>query len=174
MSLTRSSSATASGNALPEQESAELYERWAIPSPGRPLFEAAMANLSPRSAAKVDTRNAIRGPLLLTAGGKDHTVPAAVTRSTMKLYRRSPAVTTYREFPDRGHTLALDHGWRDVAHMVLLWLKEQGSSAASAQPIMINATVSPASPPRVDHPRRSGPEGSVRRGRPRGRRRATV
>ena len=74
------------GNALPAQESAELYRRWAVPSPGKPLFEAASANLARRSPAKVDTGNKTRGPLLITAGGHDHTVPAAISRSTRKLY----------------------------------------------------------------------------------------
>src|SRR5712691_2780492 len=112
------------GNAVSAEESDQLYERWTIPSPGKPLFEAASANLSPRSPAKVNTDSATRGPLLLTAGGKDHTVPAAITKSTLKQYRRSPAVTHYKEFPDRGHSLALDSGWREVADTVLAWLKE--------------------------------------------------
>ena len=88
------------------------------------MFEAASANLSRRSPAKVNTGNATRGPLLLTAGGKDHTVPPAITKSTLKLYRKSPAVTDYKEFPDRGHSLALDNGWREVADTVLSWLKD--------------------------------------------------
>jgi non-heme chloroperoxidase len=111
------------GNAISAEESTELYQRWAIPSPGKPLFEAAFANFSPRSPAKVNTGNATRGPLLITGGGKDHTVPAAVSKSTLKLYRKSPAVTDYKEFPDRGHSLALDSGWREVADAVLAWLK---------------------------------------------------
>ncbi|MGH8775304.1 MAG: alpha/beta hydrolase [Jiangellaceae bacterium] len=113
------------GNALPETECAELYERWTIPSPGKPLFEAASANFFPNSPAKVDTGNPTRGPLLLIAGGRDHTAPASVTKTTLKLYRTSPAVTAYREFPDRGHSLALDHGWREVADSSLAWLKAQ-------------------------------------------------
>lgn len=113
------------GNAVSAAESAELYARWAIPSPGRPLFEAAAANLSPRSAAKVNTGNASRGPLLLTAGGRDHTVPPAITKSTLKLYRRSPAVTDFKEFPAKGHSLALDTGWHEVADFVLTWLEQQ-------------------------------------------------
>jgi non-heme chloroperoxidase len=112
------------GNALSAAESNELYERWTIPSPAKPLFEAAFANLSPRSPTKVRTDNATRGPLLLIAGGKDHTVPPAITRSTLKRYRKSPAVTDYKEFPDRGHSLALDSGWHEVADAVLSWLKQ--------------------------------------------------
>ena len=112
------------GNQLSAAESAELYERWTIPSPGKPLFEAAFANFSPNSPAKINIGNASRGPLLITAGGKDHTVPAAISRSTLKLYRKSSAVTELKEFPDSGHSLALDSGWRDVADAALAWLKE--------------------------------------------------
>jgi pimeloyl-ACP methyl ester carboxylesterase len=113
------------GNAVSASESKELYERWTIPSPGKPLFEAASANFSPHSPAKVATDNATRGPLLVTAGGRDHTVPPAISKSTLKQYRNSSAVTDYKEFPDRGHSLALDSGWRDVADSVLAWLKAQ-------------------------------------------------
>jgi non-heme chloroperoxidase len=113
------------GNALPAQESTELYERWTIPSPAKPLFEAAAANLTPRSPASADTRNKTRGPLLLIAGGNDHTVPASTTKSTRKLYHKSPAITDLREFNDRGHSLTIDHGWREIADEALAWLGER-------------------------------------------------
>ena len=113
------------GNALPAQESADLYERYAIPSPGKPLFEDALANFTPKSPAKVNTRNKTRGPLLITAGGQDHTVPQAVSMATRRLYHRSPAITDLREFPDRGHSLTIDHGWREVAQTVLDWLRQR-------------------------------------------------
>ena len=114
------------GNALTEEESNALYERWAIPSPARPLFEAASAALSPHSPAQVDTANQDRGPLLLTMGGKDHTVPEAITKSTLKQYRHSDAVTDLVEFTDRGHSLTIDSGWREVAEACLGWLTKQG------------------------------------------------
>jgi pimeloyl-ACP methyl ester carboxylesterase len=114
------------GNALPPEESDALWERWAIPAPGKPLFEAASANFSIHSPAKVDTGNPDRGPLLLIMGGRDHTVPEAITKSTLKQYRHSPAVTELMEFPDRGHSLTIDHGWRDVAEACLAWLRKQG------------------------------------------------
>jgi pimeloyl-ACP methyl ester carboxylesterase len=126
VSLTREQFRYSFGNAISEQESNELYDRWTIPSPGLPLFEAAFAAFARHSPAKVDTRNSTRGPLLVTAGGKDHTVPPAVSRSTVKLYRHSSAVTDHREFPDRGHSLIIDSGWRDVADAILHWLKEKG------------------------------------------------
>jgi len=82
-----------------------------------------MSNLSLHSPAKVDTANANRGPLLITAGGKDHTVPPAISRQTLRLYEHSPTVTDYKEFPDRGHSLTIDSGWREVADAALGWLK---------------------------------------------------
>jgi pimeloyl-ACP methyl ester carboxylesterase len=114
------------GNAIPEDESQQLFDAWAMPAPGRPLFEAASANFNPHSPAAVNTKNEGRGPLLLIAGGKDHTVPEVVTQATLKQYRHSSAVTDIIDFPDRGHSLTIDHGWRDVAQTSLDWLTKQG------------------------------------------------
>jgi pimeloyl-ACP methyl ester carboxylesterase len=111
------------GNAVSPEESDALFEKWSIPSPGKPLFEAASANFSIHSPAKVDTKNDDRGPLLLVMGGKDHTVPEAITKATFKLYRNSSAVTELVEFPDRGHSLTIDSGWREVADSVLSWIE---------------------------------------------------
>jgi pimeloyl-ACP methyl ester carboxylesterase len=116
------------GNAVSEGESDELYEQWTIPAPGKPLFQAAVANFSPRSPARVDTQNEHRGPLLLIMGGQDHTVPEVVTKATAKQYRHSAAVTELLEFPDRGHSLTIDSGWREVADACLAWLDKQGLS----------------------------------------------
>jgi pimeloyl-ACP methyl ester carboxylesterase len=113
-------------NTLSEDESKALYDAWTIPGPGRPLFEAAFAAFSRHSPDEVETGNADRGPLLLIAGGEDHTVPEAVTKSTFKQYQDSAAVTEFVEFPDRGHSLTVDHGWRDIADASLTWLKKQG------------------------------------------------
>ncbi len=126
VSLTAEQFRFAFGNAIPPEESDSLFEQWAIPAPGKPLFEAAAANFNPHSPAKVATDNSGRGPLLLIMGGKDNTVPEAVTKSTLKQYRHSEAVTEIFEFEDRAHSLTIDHGWRDVADKSLSWLKAQG------------------------------------------------
>ena len=118
------------GNALSDEESQQLFDAWTIPAPGRPLFEAAAANFSLHSPAAVQTRNEVRGPLLLVMGGRDHTVPEAITKSTLKQYRHSDAVTDLIEFDDRGHSLTIDSGWRDVADATLTWLDEQGLGGA--------------------------------------------
>lgn len=113
------------GNAVSAQESDQLHERWTIPATGKPLFQAAVANFSPHSPAKVDTDNSERGPLLLVMGGHDHTVPEAITQATLKQYRHSTAVTELVEFADRGHSLTIDAGWREVADACLSWLTTQ-------------------------------------------------
>jgi pimeloyl-ACP methyl ester carboxylesterase len=125
VSLTAEQFRYAFGNAVSEQESLALYDRWSIPAPGKPLFEAAAANFNPHSPAKVNTANESRGPLLLIAGGKDHTVPEAVVRATLKQYRHSHAVTDIIDFPDKAHSLTIDSGWREVAETSLSWLKGQ-------------------------------------------------
>jgi pimeloyl-ACP methyl ester carboxylesterase len=111
------------GNAVSPEESDKLWEQWAIPSPGKPLFEAAVSNFVPNSPAKVDTHNEGRGPLLLMMGGEDHTVPEAITKATLKQYRHSLAETDLMEFADRGHSLVIDSGWREIATASLSWLQ---------------------------------------------------
>ena len=130
VSLTAEQFRFAFGNAISEEESDALYEQWTIPAPGKPLFEAAAANFNPHSPAAVDTANSGRGPLLLMSGGKDHTVPESVTRSTLKQYRHSEAVTEFMTFPDRGHSLTVDAGWREVADAALSWLRAQNLAGA--------------------------------------------
>jgi alpha-beta hydrolase superfamily lysophospholipase len=120
------------GNALAPEESDALFERWAIPAPGRPLFEAAAANFSLHSPAAVETDNETRGPLLLVMGGRDHTVPEAITTATLKQYRHSTAVTDLLELPDRGHSLTVDAGWQEVADACLGWLDKHGLGPLAA------------------------------------------
>src|SRR5437764_3137309 len=112
-------------NALSEDEAHQLYDRYAVPGSGTPLFQAAAANLNPWTEDQVNTRNPKRGPLLLIAGEKDHTVPLAVITAAYKLQQHNPAVTEFREIPNRGHSLIIDHGWRDVAEIALAFIAQQ-------------------------------------------------
>src|SRR3954451_3575665 len=123
VSLTQKEFRFGFGNALSEEESDALFDKWTIPSPARPLFQAAAANFVMHSQAKVNTANDERGPLLLISGTADHTVPDVVTRSTLKQYRGSTAVTELKQFEGRGHSLTIDNGWREVADTTLEWLK---------------------------------------------------
>jgi len=124
ISLTAEQFRYAFGNAIPAAESDALWQRWTIPGAGRPLFQAASANVNPRSETRVDTANSARGPLLLVGGGRDHTVPLAITRATLKQYRKSSAVTDLEVLPDRGHSLTMDDGWPEVADLALRWFEK--------------------------------------------------
>jgi pimeloyl-ACP methyl ester carboxylesterase len=102
-------------NAVSEEEAEELYEKFAVPAPGAPLFQAAFANLNPWTEARVDTGNPNRGPLLIISGEKDHTVPWAIANASFKLQKRNFGITEIVEMKNRGHSLTIDSGWREVA-----------------------------------------------------------
>ena len=120
-------------NTLSEKDSKTAYARYHVPAPGRPLFQAATANIHPGGATKVNFGNDDRAPLLLVAGGADHTVPAAMVRENLKRYRKSTAVTDLQEYPDRSHFTAGSPGWEDVADYALRW-SEQHQDAAPTRP----------------------------------------
>jgi non-heme chloroperoxidase len=106
-------------NVLEEEEAHQLYERYAVPGSGTPVFQAAAANLNPWTEDRVNTKNPQRGPLLLIAGENDHTVPLTVVAAAYKLQQHNSAVTEFHEMPGRGHSLTIDHGWREVAEVAL-------------------------------------------------------
>lgn len=108
-------------NTLSKEDSLEMYERYAVPGPGRPLFQASLANFNRHATTKIDFHNDERAPLLLIAGGKDHTAPAAVTRANTKLQSKSKAITAFKEFPERPHFTLGVEGWEDVADYALNW-----------------------------------------------------
>jgi alpha-beta hydrolase superfamily lysophospholipase len=118
------------GNTLSEAESQAVYERYAVPGPGRTLFQAGLANFNPRAATRIDFHNDDRAPLLILGGGKDHTVPAATTRANYKLQSRSKAVTEYKEYPERSHWTAGEPGWEAVADHALEWAVAQAAKRA--------------------------------------------
>src|SRR5207253_8728127 len=89
-------------NAVSEDEAKQLYETFAVPGSGVPLFQAATANLNPWTEARVDTENPDRGPLLIISGEKDNTVPWAIANASYKKQKRNQAVTEIVEMPNRG------------------------------------------------------------------------
>ena len=94
-----------------------------MPGSGRPLFQAATANLNPWIEAKVKSRSRERGPLLVMSGEKDHTVPWAIANASYRKQRRNPGVTEIVEIPGRGHSLTIDAGWREVADTALAFVQ---------------------------------------------------
>jgi pimeloyl-ACP methyl ester carboxylesterase len=110
-------------NAVSEDEARELYDTYAVPASGAPLFQAATANLNPWTEAKVNSRSPDRGPLLIISGEKDNTVPWAIANASYKKQKRNEAVTEITELPDRGHALTVDSGWREVADTALAFVQ---------------------------------------------------
>src|ERR1700710_1814453 len=110
-------------NAVSETEAKELYDEYAVPASGAPLFQAATANLNPWTEAKVKSKNPERGPLLIISGEKDHTVPWSIANASFKKQQRNEGVTEIVEMPDRGDALTIDSGWREVADTALAFVK---------------------------------------------------
>src|ERR671932_1393555 len=110
-------------NALNEKEARVLYDTFHVAGSGISLVQMGNANLNPWTEAKVNTKNPDRGPLLIIDGEKDHTVPWAIANAAYKRQRRNPGVTEIVKMPNRGHSLTIDHGWREVAQTALDFVK---------------------------------------------------
>jgi pimeloyl-ACP methyl ester carboxylesterase len=119
-------------NVLNDQQTKAAYDRYYVPGPGRILFQAATANFNPKAGTKVNFRNAQRAPLLFIAGEKDHVSPPGLNKANFKHYRKSKAITEYKEFPGRSHFIVGQDGWQEVADYALTWaLANSGPNAAS-------------------------------------------
>ena len=110
-------------NALDEDEAKRLYDTFHVAGSGVSLVQMGNANLNPWTEAKVDTKNPDRGPLLIIDGEKDHTVPWAIANAAYKRQSHNPGVTEIVKMENRGHSLTIDHGWREVAETALAFVK---------------------------------------------------
>jgi pimeloyl-ACP methyl ester carboxylesterase len=108
-------------NTLTVEESKPIYDKLAVPGPGRTLFQAAFANFTPHAVTHINRHNSSRAPLLFLANGKDHTVPAASTRAAYKIQLKTGALTEIKEYPDRSHSTFSQDGWEEVADYALDW-----------------------------------------------------
>lgn len=112
------------GNAISAAESNSLHSEYAVPTPGKPLFEAAFANFNPKAGTKVNFNNPLRGPLLIISGELDNAVPRALTTAAFKLQGRNENKTEFIEITGRGHSLVIDSGWHEVADTALKFIRE--------------------------------------------------
>ncbi len=110
-------------NAVGEEEAKQLYDTYCVPASGTPIFQAAAANLNPWTEVKVKSKNPQRGPLLIISGEQDHTVPPAISNASYKKQKRNKGVTEITEMKGRGHSLTIDHGWREVAETALQFVQ---------------------------------------------------
>jgi pimeloyl-ACP methyl ester carboxylesterase len=120
-------------NAVSSAEASQLYDTYAVACSGMPLFQAATANLNPWTEARVDVRNPRRGPLLIVSGEKDNTVPWALANAAFRRQKRNAAPTEIREVPNRGHSLVIDSGWREVADLALEFIRRHTQEARAAE-----------------------------------------
>lgn len=121
-------------NVVDETEARELYENYAVPAPGRPLFQAATANFNPHAETSVDTRASERGPVMIVSGGDDNTVPWAVANAEYKLQKKNPSNTEIHKIPGRGHSLTIDSGWPDVAEVAHEFFRRNWVRQSAATP----------------------------------------
>jgi pimeloyl-ACP methyl ester carboxylesterase len=110
-------------NAVSQDEARQLYRTYAVPAPGAPLFQAATANVNPWTEAQVDTLNHERGPLLIMSGQKDNTVPWSIANASFRQQQINSGLTEIVEMPNRGHSLIIDSGWREVADTALAFVR---------------------------------------------------
>jgi alpha-beta hydrolase superfamily lysophospholipase len=108
-------------NTMDADAAKAAYDRYQVPGPGRPLFQAAVANFNRNAANKVDFHNDDRPPLLIVGNGKDNTVPASVSKEAATRLGKSKAVVDYTEYDDRPHFTAGAPGWEAVADHALDW-----------------------------------------------------
>jgi alpha-beta hydrolase superfamily lysophospholipase len=108
-------------NTMSDEEAKAAYERYEVPGPGRPLFQAAFANLNPRAPTKVNFHKDDRAPLLVMGNDRDNTVPASVSKEAAKHLGKSGALVDYKEFAGRPHFTAGAPGWEEVADYALDW-----------------------------------------------------
>ena len=111
-------------NAVDEDQARRLFDTFAVPAPGAPLWQAAAANFNPRTEDKVNTKNPDRGPMLIVSGEQDHTVPHVLAHAAYERQRKNPGVTEFTEIPGRGHALTIDDGWQEVADTALSFVQQ--------------------------------------------------
>ena len=117
------------GNTLTEAESKAAYDRYAVPSANRVLWEGAFANFTPGTAAKVNFGNDERAPLLFIGADQDHVVPAKVSRKLAQKHSASKVPAEYKEFSGRSHYLVGQDGWEEIADYALDWAEKNAKAA---------------------------------------------
>jgi pimeloyl-ACP methyl ester carboxylesterase len=132
-------------DALDEQEAKQLYETYHVAGSGIALAQMGNANLNPWTQAKVNTKNPARGPLLIIDGEKDHTVPWAIAHAAYKRQKHNPGVTEIVKIPNRGHSLTIDHGWREVAQTALDFVRRVTASPSTTDSGASRMRVAPVS-----------------------------
>jgi predicted esterase len=67
--------------------------------------------------------------LLIIDGERDNTLPLSMARAAYKLQKKNTAVTEFVTIPNRGHSLVIDSGWREVAETALNFARRFASTS---------------------------------------------
>jgi alpha-beta hydrolase superfamily lysophospholipase len=125
-------------NTMNDADAEAAYARYYVPGPGRVIFEAALANLNPHAATKVDFHKDDRPPLLVMGNDQDHTIPASVSKEAATRLAKSKAVVDYKEYAGRPHFTAGAPGWEAVADDALDWaIRHVAAPTETAEPARI-------------------------------------
>lgn len=121
--LTSAAFARGYASSVGGSEAEALHRRFTVADSARPLLRT---SLTWRDPARTD-RVASRPPLLILSGGRDRLCSEQTASTWTRFGRRQfpEDVTDHHVFPDRGHSLTIDSGWRDVAYFCLDWLTAQ-------------------------------------------------
>jgi pimeloyl-ACP methyl ester carboxylesterase len=127
-------------NTLDEDSSQQAYDRYAVPTPARILFQGGLAAVTPRAATTFDFADDERAPLLFVSGGSDHILPPAVqARNYEKNVKHSTAITAHTVFEGRDHFTCGEPGWEAVADFALDWALSPRAGvldAATGDPVL--------------------------------------
>jgi pimeloyl-ACP methyl ester carboxylesterase len=116
-------------NTMSDEDAEAAYERYAVAAPGRVIYQAAFANVTPHAVTKVDFHKDDRPPLLMLGNDQDHTIPASVTKEAATRLGKAKAVVDYHEFVGRPHFPAAP-GWEAVADYALDWANRHTGAPA--------------------------------------------
>ena len=110
-------------NALTDEEAKQLYEPYHVAAPGVALMQMANANLNPFTEAKVDTKNP---EPRAAADHRRREGPHGALGDRQRLLQEAeaqPRRDRDRRIPNRGHSLTIDSGWREVCDTALEFVK---------------------------------------------------
>jgi pimeloyl-ACP methyl ester carboxylesterase len=125
-------------NTMNAVDAEAAYARYYVPGPGQVIFEAALANLNPHAATKVNFHKDDRPPLLVIGNDQDQTIPASVSKEAATRLAKSKAVVEYKEFAGRPHFTVGAPGWEAVADCALDWAtRHVAAPSPAAQPARV-------------------------------------
>jgi pimeloyl-ACP methyl ester carboxylesterase len=109
--------AYAFANAQGEEAQRALYDVYYVP-------ESRRVGQGPDTDVAAINGAQSRPPLLLIAGQEDHIIPASLNHDNFEEYADADAVTEFRMFEGRDHSLIVSAGHEEISAFVLQWLRD--------------------------------------------------